>query len=124
AASTPYAWRVRVASTGPVITRHSRWLSIQGNGPHQTDVRTGSVVLSAPAQGPTATEQLLSSIHPNPTTSSVRIELNLRGEQSVGLDVFDIVGRHVRRITSASGAVTGRVLTWDLRDDRGLVVVP
>jgi hypothetical protein len=40
ASPAPYAWRARLASPNPLFPG-SRWLSVPGNGPRETDFRTG-----------------------------------------------------------------------------------
>jgi hypothetical protein len=119
AASTPYAWRARVATKGPVIYRHSRWLSMQGNGANAPDLRTGAVVLGVGPGTAAGTGGLISDLHPNPASAFVRVRFAPHGTQAVTLEVLDVSGRRVRRLI---GAAASNELTWDARDEAGHAV--
>src|SRR5262249_27567369 len=117
--STPYAWRARIASSGPDIYRSSRWLSCLGAGGSAPSIRTGTLVLDVNPEVPEAGGPLVAAVRPNPASSPVHVELRPGDSEAVALDVFDIQGRHLRHIRSGSGPAATRELVWDLRDDRG-----
>ncbi len=59
------------------------------------------------------------SAAPNPFNPTTTLAFDLPGAARVAVDVYDLRGRHVRRL-AAGDAVAGRLtLTWDGRDDGG-----
>ena len=119
AANTPYAWRARVATKEPVFYRHSRWLSMQGNGANSADLRTGAAVLGVGSGAAEGAGRLISDLHPNPASSFVRVRFAPHGTGTVTLDVMDVSGRRVRRMIGGSAP---NELTWDARDEAGHAV--
>jgi hypothetical protein len=92
-----------------------------GNGAHSTDLRTGSVVLDAPASGPSVDGRLIAGVYPNPAaTAGVRVTLG--PTRRMTLDVLDVGGRRIRRLMSAAATGGPRELTWDARDESGRTV--
>ena len=122
AAATPYAWRARVAARTPLPFQRSRWVSMPGNGAHETDIRTGAAVLAVSPGHAARLGRLIQSAQPNPTSSAVRVMLALPADQAAVLEVLDVSGRRIRRITSSAGTAATRELTWDARNDAGVRV--
>ena len=56
---------------------------------------------------------------PNPARALARCSFVLPRAAPVQVDVFDIMGRHVRMLASGVLAAGRAELTWDLRDDEG-----
>src|SRR5262245_49411331 len=106
--STPYAWRARIASSGPDIYRSSHWLSCLGAGGSASSIRTGTVVLDVPPGNPAASGPLVAAVRPNPAVSLVHVDLLPGGPEAVALDVFDLQGRHLRHLVSDSGPAASR----------------
>ena len=59
------------------------------------------------------------SISPNPTSGPVRVVFELDADQRVDIDVFDPLGRHVRRLSRMNEFRGARARQWDLRDEEG-----
>ena len=117
AAETPYAWRVRVLGTSPTFTG-SPWLSVPGNGPHQSDLRTGSLIAGdVPHSGTPG--RIFRSVRPNPSSDRATVLLNLPAGSAVSIDVFDIQGRRVRHVYTGRARGGLQEIKWDGRNDRG-----
>lgn len=59
---------------------------------------------------------------PNPFAQEVRIELRLDQAEEAEVALFDASGRRVRSLFGGELAAGGHSLSWDGRDDRGLLV--
>jgi hypothetical protein len=59
---------------------------------------------------------------PNPARALARCSFVLPRAAPVRVDVFDLMGRHVRTLASGARAAGRAELTWDLRDDEGRAV--
>lgn len=85
-----------------------------------------SNVFSRPASWPTLGVPTLvlsfSSPYPNPCRESVSWTFSLPQAARVQLDVFDVLGRHVRNVEDGLHLASADVLTWDLRDESGRAV--
>jgi hypothetical protein len=64
----------------------------------------------------------LSRPWPNPARSTTKFSLSLATPGNVGIEVFDIMGRHVRTLAHGTFALGDRSVSWDLRDDHGDLV--
>lgn len=64
----------------------------------------------------------LANAAPNPSRGRVSIQWGLSTATRVDLSVFDVQGRHVRRLASGDRPAGRMVATWDGRDDRGRLV--
>jgi hypothetical protein len=58
---------------------------------------------------------------PNPFNPTTRIEYEVQSG-NVSLDVFDVMGRHVRQLVQVGNASGRAVVEWDGRDDHGQAV--
>jgi parallel beta-helix repeat protein len=58
---------------------------------------------------------------PNPFNPTTRIEYEVQSG-AVSLDVFDVMGRHVRELVHAGNASGRSIVEWDGRDDNGRAV--
>lgn len=67
------------------------------------------------------TDQIeISSIFPNPANSIVNIEVIFWGQTKLSLDIYDIIGRKIRRIEPYSSSKIHRsYFEWDGRDQNG-----
>jgi hypothetical protein len=86
-------------------------------------VATVAPVAAGPAAGPGASALQLGAPFPNPSRdggATVRYVLPRRSE--VRLDVFDVGGRRVRTLVSATADAGGHAARWDGRDERGAPV--
>ena len=57
--------------------------------------------------------------HPNPFNPSTLIEFELQRGGRMELDVYDIQGRHLRRLLAEERAAGRHIVRWDGRDDNG-----
>lgn len=60
--------------------------------------------------------------YPNPFNPGTRIDYDIDQETFVALEIFDLLGRHVRTLASALHQPGHFNLIWDGKDDRGQVV--
>jgi hypothetical protein len=60
--------------------------------------------------------------YPNPFNPGTRIDYDIAQEAFVAMEIFDLLGRHVRTLASALHQPGHFNLIWDGRDDRGQVV--
>ena len=61
---------------------------------------------------------------PNPANGEMRFAYQLARPGPVVIDALDIAGRRMKRLTSGIQGAGRGVVTWDLRNDRGLRVSP
>jgi photosystem II stability/assembly factor-like uncharacterized protein len=61
----------------------------------------------------------LSAPAPNPARGDMRFVLDTPSSANVSVDVYDVIGRRVRRIFAGSLAAGSHALLWDGRDDGG-----
>jgi hypothetical protein len=81
-------------------------------------------VLPAPG-GPTLpTVTALGRATPNPFRSETTIELALRQQGEVSLDVYDLSGRHVSSLLRGTQPAGVRLVRWDGRGDGGVRMAP
>jgi hypothetical protein len=66
----------------------------------------------------------LRAASPNPFGASTTLRFALADEGAVQLDLFDVGGRHVRRLLDGLHSAGHGQVTWDGRDDRGRDVPP
>jgi flagellar hook assembly protein FlgD len=59
---------------------------------------------------------------PNPARSIANLAVSLAAPGDVAVDVFDLMGRHVRTLAKGPWPMGDHSTTWDLRDDRGNLV--
>lgn len=113
AAATPYHWRVRTVSTSPFFPR-SPWLSIQGNGRQETDLRT-SEVGSAVNETPTALISGVSfaAVWPNPVSQRARFAWSLPRDGHVRLAVVDVLGREVVLLVNGPQKMGAHSVDWN-----------
>ena len=79
---------------------------------------SGSVDTPEVAAGP-ATGLQLSRISPNPGSGARTIAFTLPREAQVTVDVVDLAGRRVARVTDETRAAGAHSVTWDGRDSGG-----
>lgn len=60
--------------------------------------------------------------HPNPFNATVLLRFRLEQGGPVRLDVFDVVGQHVRRLVDAPLPLGDHAVEWDARDGLGAAV--
>jgi hypothetical protein len=117
---TPYHWRLRVLSSSPLFPR-SRWLSPQGNGPLETDFRTGPEMAVGVGAGAVGPGRFISAPVPNPSRAATRFSLELEAPTRVRVAVFDVAGRQVRLLAEGRFGPGRRDLLWDGTTDSGVV---
>jgi hypothetical protein len=61
----------------------------------------------------------LSHPWPNPANANVSLAASLAEPSNVEVEVFDLMGRHVRTLAKGAWPAGDATLSWDLRDDRG-----
>ncbi|MBT3342198.1 MAG: T9SS type A sorting domain-containing protein [Gemmatimonadetes bacterium] len=66
--------------------------------------------------GPEPTSLALSSIYPNPFNGQVRIQVRVPGSQRAKVEIFDLLGRRIRRLPWVAGMTT---ITWDATAEDG-----
>ena len=65
-------------------------------------------------------ENRLEQNYPNPFNPETQIRFQIGQPQHVTLDVFDLLGRRVRRLIDAPRPAGAHQIVWDARDDAGL----
>ena len=70
-------------------------------------------------EGITASGVLLEQNAPNPVSSSTSIAFSLPSPTDVSLDIFDVSGRLVRKLTSGNRDAGTHQVSWNGRDDSG-----
>ena len=70
-------------------------------------------------QAPTFEQATLAPGYPNPFTSTTRLTYRLAASQPVRIQVFDLLGRHVRTLYRGRQEAGQHAVTWDGRDDAG-----
>lgn len=80
--------------------------------------------LSTPAGGTLPARTALGSAFPNPFQRETTIELSLRHEANVTLDVYDLSGRRVSRVLNGVQPAGMRLVKWDGRGEGGLRLAP
>jgi hypothetical protein len=115
----PAHWRLRVASRSPYFP-HSPWLSPVRNGWQETDLRwpawlsavDGGEVAAAPGLVPLR-------VAPNPFNPRTMLSFDLRRDDRVRIELFDLAGRRVAVLLDEPRPA-GRVeVAWDGRDEAG-----
>lgn len=114
--NTLFSWRVRV-SDKQLAYGGSPWFSMQGNGPHQSDLRTGTIL--AGALGPQASSRTVQALQPNPSSHGIAMRLNVVAGTPLEVTLMDVQGRTVRRVFSGVAAGGIQQLTWDGLNDHG-----
>jgi flagellar hook assembly protein FlgD len=73
-------------------------------------------------RGPAPAQRLMLNAYPNPFTSSILIEYSVSREAAVSLTVYDVEGRKVRNLVTATKSRGTHSKHWDGRDSRGAAV--
>ena len=115
--NTPFSWRVRVADN-QVTYGGSPWFSIQGNGPHQSDLRTGTVLAGNPVGQPPSS-RIIQALRPNPSSNGIAMRFNVQAGSRLDVTLMDVRGRRVRRIFSGAATAGTQDFDWDGRNDQG-----
>jgi len=99
--------------------------SAYGTGPYAI-VLTGATFCNSTTQVPQAARpgDLSIAAFPNPAGPAVRIECSLPSAGPVRVGIYDLAGRRVRSLVDAAHSDRALSLTWDGRDDRGLLLAP
>lgn len=103
-------------SVGPV----SRIVSFTGAGGEErtvTGVGNTQVGVEELPQGTPPTSFALSQNYPNPFNPETRIEFSLPQNSFVTIDIFDILGKRIRRLVREWLSAGYKVVTWDGRND-------
>ena len=87
-----------------------------GRGQWKIDL-SGMAVAVGPAPGPR--HLALSAPAPNPTRANIRFVVDSAGGAEISVEVFDAVGRRVRRLFAGSLGPGSHAMVWDGRDDQG-----
>ncbi len=80
--------------------------------------------LSTPAGNVAPARTALGIAFPNPFQGEATIELALRHESEVTLDVYDLSGRRVANVLHGTQPAGLRLVKWDGRGDRGVRLAP
>jgi cohesin domain-containing protein/flagellar hook capping protein FlgD len=81
-------------------------------------------VLSAPGGATLPAGTALGRATPNPFSSETTLELALRHEGEVSLDVYDLSGRHVSSVLRGVQPAGVRLVKWDGRGEGGMRMAP
>jgi hypothetical protein len=76
-------------------------------------------LFAAPAPGPAPPRNSIVAVSPNPFRLQTTIEVALTAPGRAVLDVFDVAGRRVARISSEGAVAGNNALQWDGRADNG-----
>ena len=80
--------------------------------------------LSTPAGNVAPARTALGMAFPNPFENDMTIELALRHESEVTLDVYDLSGRRVANVLNGTQPAGMRLVKWDGRGERGVRLAP
>jgi len=122
-AETTYHWRMRFASDSPFFP-HTPWLSKQGNGSTETDLRTApaSTGVEDLADGLAGGASLrFARVFPNPFMESISIGFALVAAAPVHLTMHDASGRHVATIFDGPLAAGAHSVQWSGENEAGRV---
>jgi hypothetical protein len=109
----------RVRANGDAAIRLSGVIARdRDNRKLELGVRSGGVAAGLPAR------TSLGPVFPNPIREEATIELSLREEASVSLDVFDLTGRRVGTILDGVQPAGVRLVRWDGRGSHGAGLAP
>jgi hypothetical protein len=75
--------------------------------------------VDAPVVHPLPSTEIALALHPNPFSPGTLVQYRLEQPADVLLDVYDVAGKRVRSLTSASMAIGPHAMYWDGRDDDG-----
>ncbi|MEZ5063610.1 MAG: FlgD immunoglobulin-like domain containing protein [bacterium] len=103
--------------SGGAILAWQDWRNGSSDVYAQRLTESGSVPTPVPAPAATV-PAILSGIYPNPSGGSATFDLELTRPSPVRLEVFDVAGRLLRRMTYPELAGSRRI-AFDGRDDRG-----
>jgi hypothetical protein len=73
--------------------------------------------VDAPPQAAPATTELVA--FPSPFATSVTFRYDLEHAELASVQVFDVMGRHIRTIAPANQGPGAVAITWDGRDEQG-----
>jgi hypothetical protein len=65
-------------------------------------------------------ENQLDQNYPNPFNLETQIRFQLGSPQQVTLEIFDLLGRRIRRLSDAPLPAGSHLASWDSRDDAGM----
>lgn len=115
-AGTPYHWRLRTTSRSPQFP-HSRWLSLPGNGPEETDLRTASAGTGVSETLPGSPH--LARCYPNPFNPRTTILLELPAAATLHLTIHDLRGRRLATLVDGSLPAGSHAIVWPGTDGEG-----
>ncbi len=76
-------------------------------------------VLAVPPGGRAAAGAMLAPAAPNPVGSRAVIRWSMPAAGAVELDIYDLSGRHVRRLASGAAEAGEHAVEWNRLDDGG-----
>lgn len=109
----------RVKATGDAALRVA---SVTARDKDNRAIALGTV--TAPPGTSLPARTALGNVFPNPFQSETTIELALRHESEVSLDVYDLSGRRVASVLHGVQPAGMRLVKWDGRGERGLKMAP
>jgi hypothetical protein len=120
---TAYRWRMRFLGDSPYFPM-SQWFSVAGNGPGETDVRTGVGPVDVADDGAFGAGDDpatfgFSRVEPNPSRGRATLRFVLPKAGAVQLAVYDVAGRRVAALLDEAMPAGAQAATWDTRDARG-----
>ncbi|MDZ7260784.1 MAG: FG-GAP-like repeat-containing protein [candidate division KSB1 bacterium] len=68
-------------------------------------------------------EFFLSNTYPNPFNEVTRMEYHVPQASKVSIDIYDVLGRHIKNLVNTDQDPGSRLVIWDARDDQGTQVV-
>ncbi|MBM2845780.1 MAG: hypothetical protein HW407_1092, partial [Bacteroidetes bacterium] len=89
-----------------------------GAGPYYTPLGNGVLPVEDPVATVPQTYELYQN-YPNPFNPQTRIRFSLVTMEDARLDIFDILGRHVRVLVNEQLPAGGHEVVWDGKGDHG-----
>jgi len=117
-----YHWRARVKTRSPYFP-HSIWMSPQGNGPNERDLRMDGGTVGV-AGGEASTSLRLALSGPNPASGQMAFVVFLPGHGDVDLSLYDVSGRRMETLLQGWDQGGRHELVWDGRGPKGSRVAP
>ncbi len=115
---TPYRWRLRIVSDSPLFP-HSPWLSPQGNGATEMDLRTGDGQVAVGAAPAPSVTLALAPATPNPFRAVTQLAFALPDASNIKLAIYDVAGRQVAVLAKGRHAAGRHVVQWAGRNEAG-----
>lgn len=118
---------VEISSTEDPVGGRILMGLVDGTTEYQPSFQPGLITYGNPTGIESDTPEMpdalsLSQNYPNPFNPQTSIRYSLPAESRVSLDIFNLLGQHIRNLISGNMEAGTHEVTWDSRDDFGAEV--